>query len=167
MKEMKMANAAKVAELLIIGYDTEEMIKGYQSMSWLGQEKPVEVRNWYRSPDVIITGFLDDETSGWSGNGFPRFPTVEFGVEAAGGSVLLCTKEQKERFLRLKPDDLVGIEYAGNRPYTISAADIDAILVVDEAPEEIPESKSSRTKTMPTRTRTLPRPRTVVVANRR
>jgi hypothetical protein len=144
----------------IMGHETEEVLRDLESLGWLAKEEPVEVRNWCRSKEVVESGFLDTDTVGWTGNGLPRFPTVEFGE----GHILLCTKAQKERFLRLRPDALLGIGY-GNRFYAIAAEDIDEILVVDEAPEEIPESKSSLTIPMPRPTRPIPRP--VSFANRR
>ena len=157
MTDFKAIASKKVEELLfaIMGNETEEILRGLDSIGWLEQEEAVEVRNWHRSPEVVESGFLDEDTVGWTGNGLPHFPTVEFGE----GHILLCTKAQKERFLRLRPDTFIGIGY-GNRFYAIAACDIDEILVVDEAPEEIPESKPKRTRTQPTRN--LPRPRPVV-----
>ena len=145
--------ANEIRQLMIeMDCNSEEVIWGLELLGWLAHEEPVEVRKWAYSPEVVKSGFLEKETVGWTGNGFPRFPTVE----VSEGYILLCTKAQKARFLELEPDTFLGIAHGR----AISASDIDEILVVDEAPEEIPESKFKRTRKIP------PRPRLSVAAAR-
>lgn len=138
--------AKEIKQLMIeMDCETEETLRGLELLGWLEHEEPVKVRSWAYAPDVLQSGFLNTDTVGWTGHGLPFFPTVE----VAEGYVLLCTKVQKERFLELEPDAFLGIAHGR----AISKEDIDEILVVDEAPEEIPESKPKRTRTMPPRPR--------------
>lgn len=142
-------NAQIVRDLLweVLGNAKIELCNELDKLGWLAQQKPVTVKNWDLSPEVLSSNFFDEGTTGWFGNGLPDFPTVEIGE----GFCLLCTKAQKEKFLRLEescPDFFLGIAY-GDRPYAIGASDITDILVVDDAPEERPEVKKPQRPKMP------------------